>query len=167
MKVFLVGYMGSGKSTVGRKIATRLQHEFADLDAYIESKTGKTIPEIFSQQGEEIFREIEHDAMLDLIKWPKYIISTGGGTPCFFDNMDLMKQNGITIYLKLTSSQLFQRLHRHPETRPLLTGKSDAELKEYIEKNLAIRESYYNQAHYIMDGFTPDVDMIARVLLNY
>jgi shikimate kinase len=167
MKIFLVGYMGSGKSTVGRKIATRLQHEFADLDNYIEGKSGIAIPEIFDQLGEEKFRELERDALQDLIKRPKYVISTGGGTPCFFDNMDLMKQNGITIYLKLTTPQLFQRLHRHPENRPLLKGKSDEELKAYIEKNLAIRESYYNKAHFIMDGFTPDVDMIVRVLLNY
>src|SRR5688500_7926474 len=101
MKVFLIGFMGSGKSTVGKKLAQKMTLDFIDLDAYIEKQRQKTISYFFENFGEEKFREIERDALAELLEKDNVVISTGGGTPCFFDNMEKIKKNGISVYIEM------------------------------------------------------------------
>ena len=118
--VYIIGFMGSGKSTAGKKLASLLGWSFIDLDKKIEEHTGKTIPEIFSQHGENYFRNVEAEVLRSLESQTKTVISTGGGTPCHGDNMDFMLETGLTLYLKLTSDQLKSRLSESKGERPLL-----------------------------------------------
>ena len=150
MLVFLIGYMGSGKSTVGRKLASGLSYSFIDLDKFIENKIGKSIAEIFESQGEDAFREIEKNSLIELGNHRNTIISCGGGTPCFFDNMLWMKRLGTTIYLQMSPASLMHRLKQGASSRPLLKGKTDEDLLDYIVSSLAIREKFYLDAHITM-----------------
>lgn len=154
--LYIIGFMGSGKSTVGKKLASLLGWSFIDLDAKIEEESGKTIPELFKQLGEDHFRKMESIALQNLRTSTKTVISTGGGTPCFGNNMDLMIETGLTIYLKLTPSQLKKRLSGTNEERPLIKEIADADLLAYIEGKLAERELWYNRAEIIIDGFNID-----------
>jgi len=151
--LYIIGFMGSGKSTVGKKLASLLDWSFVDLDVKIEEESGKNIPELFKQFGEDHFRKIESIALQSLTTSKNTVISTGGGTPCFGNNMDLMLETGLTIYLKLTPSQLKKRLSGSYGERPLIEGIADADLLSYIEGKLAERELWYNRAEIVIDGF--------------
>ena len=118
--IYIIGFMGSGKTTAGKKLASLLGWSFIDLDKRIEEYTGKTIPEIFSQNGEDYFRIIETQLLRNLKSCTKTVISTGGGTPCYIDNMDFMIETGLTIYLKLTPAELKSRLSQSKGERPLI-----------------------------------------------
>lgn len=148
-RVFLIGYMGSGKTTVGKKLAKSLDLSFIDLDAFIESKHRKTIAEIFTEKGEDEFRKIERKALNDVAQIEEVIISTGGGAPCFFDNMDLMNKTGTTVYIKAEPEELAARLLASKTVRPIIAGKSKTELIPFITKHLAARERYYMEAKII------------------
>ncbi len=164
-KIFLVGFMGSGKSTLGRKIATALNYEFSDLDNYIESRYGQPIHEIFQKHGEEYFRNLETECLAHYNK--KYtVIATGGGTPCFNNNMELMMEYGCCIYIKMPEGALFQRLVKASKKRPLLMGKSDEELKIFISETLLDREKYYSQSHIIIDGLKVSTSSLIGILKN-
>jgi len=156
MKIFLLGYMGSGKTTVGKKLAALLDSSFIDLDDMIESETDHSVVEWF-QQGEPRFREVESLVLRQTADFKNAVVSTGGGTPCFHDNMAWMKEQGLTIYLKLAAGSLFHRLAASKKERPLLEGKSDVELMEYITESLKEREYFYSQAHYTFKGENLDV----------
>jgi shikimate kinase len=151
LPVFLIGFMGSGKSTFGKRIAAGLSYQFLDLDKAIENWEGKSIPEIFASQGEDAFRVIE-SSTLKQMKGPYKVIACGGGTPCFANNMDYMLQHGRVVYLKTNAGILATRLIRNKGTRPLLDGKSDEEIKAYVSEKLAERESFYEKAHIIFDA---------------
>ncbi len=151
MLIFLTGYMGSGKTTIGKKLASLMNYNFVDLDDRIEQETGRSIPELF-QKGEHDFREIETMVLRSLSEAPNTVISTGGGTPCFNDNIAWMKSHGITIYIQMTAGSLFHRLSLSKKERPLLSGKSDVELMEYITDTLREREFFYQQSHYTVKG---------------
>ena len=141
MKVFVVGYMGSGKTQTGYFLAKKLGYKFVDLDVFIEEKNGKRIKEIFEEYGEDYFREIERDALKTVTESKENIvISTGGGTPCFFDNMNYMLEHGITVYLKLPTDQLIDRLKENKEKRPVISKYNENELEEFINKHLSERE---------------------------
>jgi shikimate kinase len=155
MRIFLIGYMGSGKTTVGRKIASLIDAPFIDLDTRIESSSGKSITELFST-GEDDFRKLERQSLMEISKEPNLVVSTGGGTPCFFDNMEWMNQQGITVYLKLDPISLFHRLRASKRPRPLIAGMEDDELLAYIEKNLTERESFYKKSKYQVKGESID-----------
>jgi len=146
--LFLIGFMGCGKSTSGALIAQKTGKEFIDLDLYISQKHNKSISEIFENNGEQAFRLIEHSALKEIIKFKNIIVATGGGTPCFFNNMELMNQNGFTVYLNTSPEILFERLISLKNTRPLLSGLSDEELEEFIKKELADRERFYTLCFY-------------------
>ena len=150
MNLYLVGFMGAGKTTVGKLLANKLDRSFTDVDAYIESRYRRTIADIFEKKGETGFREIERRALLEISEFGNFVVSTGGGLPCFFDNMDLMNQTGITIYLKTNVNNLLERLYFNKQNRPLIKGKSLEELRDFIETNLKKREPFYNQAKYII-----------------
>ncbi len=148
MKVFLTGYMGSGKSTAGKKLAKELGMEFTDLDEYIEEQYGKTISAIFEEEGEEKFRALEHNYLKVLMNTDNRVISTGGGTPCYYGNMELMNSNGATVYLKMSVNALVQRLLSAKIKRPLIKDMSESDLRAFVSANLEKREDFYAMAHY-------------------
>jgi len=170
-KIFLIGYMGSGKTTIGKLLAKRLNLSFIDLDLFIENRYRKSIGEIFTEKGETDFREIERKALCEVSQFENLIISTGGGTPCFFNNMNVMNEAGTSIYLKVGIDELAKRLSCCKEKRPLIKNKSPEELKEFIHVNLEKREIFYNQASYIYDTgqltTKEDVNSIVEHLISY
>jgi shikimate kinase len=151
MIFFLIGYMGAGKTTIGRLLAEKMDCPFIDVDCFIENRYHKTIAKIFEEKGETGFREIEHRALLEISTYEKVVVSTGGGLPYFFDNMEIMNQAGITIYLKSSIEELISRLNTERQQRPLITGKNPEELYGFIETNLKKREPFYNKAKFIID----------------
>lgn len=151
--VFLTGYMGSGKTTVGKLLADALQYQFIDLDKYIEQKQERTIADIFALNGETVFREIERNCLHEVAQFQNTIISTGGGAPCFFDNMEFINKNGISVYLKLSVSQLAERLSEDNDgTRPLIASLIDVELENHIAEQLKKREPFYNLSGIIIEN---------------
>ncbi|MBR6187522.1 MAG: shikimate kinase [Prevotella sp.] len=150
-RIILIGYMGAGKTTIGRALAKELDVLFYDLDWYIESRRHKTVAQIFAEEGEEAFRRIEHNMLHEVAEFEDVVISCGGGTPCFFDNMEYMNAQGQVVYLKAEPQVLIDHLRMGRTERPLLKGKSPEELEEFIKEQVRARESYYNQARYIFD----------------
>lgn len=144
--------MGSGKTIAGKKLAGRLGWAFIDLDKKIEEKAGKTISRIFSSDGEDTFRKIEAEVLKSMVNQTETVISTGGGTPCFGDNMDFMLETGVTIYLKRTPVQLKKRLTESSGERPLIRDIPDDQLLYFIEEKLAQREKWYNKARIRIDS---------------
>ena len=140
--------MGSGKTTVGKALAQELELSFLDLDKAIEESSGKQVAEVFDSDGEEAFRKLEKMALNRTVAIDNTVIATGGGTPCFNNNMNLMNETGLTIYLKLSMERLFERLKEEQTNRPLLKGLQDEKLKEFIAAELDRREPYYRQAQY-------------------
>jgi len=151
-RVFLVGYMGVGKSTIGKLLSVELGVEFIDLDKYIEKRYRKSIKDIFDEKGENGFRKIEHEMLREAGTFQNVLISTGGGTPCFFDNMNFMNQQGITVYIKASVEELTSRLLASKNERPLIQGKTPAELKEFISQHLAQRQCYYSKSQIIYEN---------------
>jgi shikimate kinase len=151
-KIYLIGFMGSGKSTLGRSLARKLGWSFSDMDKMIVQQEGKTIPEIFADYGETRFREIESKMLRTFSCRTNLVISTGGGAPCTGENMDFMLNTGLTVYLKMPPEQLKQRLSDSSGERPLLKGLTGDELLEYIETKLAEREKWYNRAEITVGG---------------
>ena len=143
--------MGSGKTTVGHALSQDLNLPFYDLDWYIESRMHSTVKEIFDTKGEEGFRRIEHNMLHEVAEFEDVIISCGGGTPCFFDNMDYLNQQGETIFLKCTPDVLYQHLKMGKTVRPLLLNKTPEEVREFINVQLKEREPFYNKAKHIID----------------
>ena len=162
-RIFLTGYMGSGKSAMGRLLATRLGFNFIDLDHYIEAKFHKTIAGIFETEGEGAFREKERLCLREAGEFENVVIATGGGAPCFFDSMEYMNQQGITVYLKLTPQQLANRLKKgKPGVRPLIATKSPDEILSLIETMLEHRQVFYEQSAVIITG--SDNEIIDRII---
>jgi shikimate kinase len=160
----MIGFMGCGKTTIGRELALRLKWSFVDLDKMVEEHAGKTIPEIFSQNGEECFREIETKVLENLKSVKNTIVSTGGGTPCHDENMEFMLGTGLTVYLKLTPDELESRLSESRGGRPLIIDLDKGNLKVFIEKKLAEREKWYERSEIIIGGINPDIDQIVRLV---
>ncbi|MDD2982258.1 MAG: shikimate kinase [Crocinitomicaceae bacterium] len=162
--IILIGYMGSGKSTLGRKIARKLNYDFLDTDSAIEEKEGLTIAAIFEQFGEVHFRKLETNILLSLKGKEKIVIATGGGMPCFNGNMNLLNELGRTFYLKRSVNELVHRLVNAKRVRPLIAGKSPAELAAFIEQNLEKRNLFYEQAKYILERDQQTPEFIETVL---
>lgn len=152
MRIFLTGYMGCGKSTIGRKVAALMGINFIDLDKYIEERNFKSVPDIFAQDGEESFRLKERQALQEVAEFEEIVVGTGGGAPCFFDNMQLMNQAGITIYLAPDNETLAFRLLKSKTERPLIAGKSKEELLSFIQNALDKRAPFYEQSKIIIRG---------------
>lgn len=150
-RIILLGYMGVGKTTIGRQLSKELNLPFYDLDLYIESRMHKTIKELFGTVGEEQFRRIEHNMLREVGEFEDIILSLGGGTPCFFDNMEYANRQGETIYLKANVDTICQHLRMSGNTRPLLQGKNDEELRSFIQSQLQEREPFYAQAKHIFE----------------
>ncbi len=152
MIIFIIGYMGCGKSTIGKKLAWKLGYPFMDTDTIIEVIAEKSIAEIFESEGEECFRNMEHELLKEIIKNKNIVVSTGGGMPCFNNNMDIMNIAGTTVYIKMSHESLAKRLTQSKQKRPLLADIPLEELPETIKKNLSEREKFYNKAKLIMKG---------------
>jgi shikimate kinase len=161
MLVFLIGYMASGKSKTGEQLAPLLGAKFVDTDILITEKSGKSIPEIFSIDGEEHFRRLEREVLESLGKKKNLVVSTGGGLPCHSGNMEWMNANGLTVYLDANAGLLFHRLLSSREGRPLLEGLSDVELMEKINSHLAERLPYYQRAKVIFPAASVNVKQLA------
>lgn len=149
--IVLIGYMGAGKTTVGKELAKKLGVTFYDLDWYIESRMRKTVKQIFDERGEEGFRKIEYNMLHEVAEFENIVLSCGGGTPCFFDNMDYLNSITDTVYLKASPEVLIQHLKMGKGVRPLLLGKTDEELHEYITEQLQYREQFYTKANHVLD----------------
>ena len=164
MRFFLIGFMGSGKSTLGKRLATKLGFPFIDMDKEIEASINMSIAEYFSKHGEAAFREIEH-SILKSNNFPENaIIATGGGAPCFFDNIDWMNKNGVTIYLSLSPKALAQRLVNATEERPVLKNLKGPELEQFIAEKLKAREIFYKQAKISINGIDQTPEKLATIL---
>ncbi len=152
MIITLTGYMGSGKSFIGKQLADRLSLPFFDLDSFIEEKEQQSIATIFKDKGQIYFRKREHETLLDVLKnQDNIILSLGGGTPCFYDNMDHINQNSVCFYLKSNITTLSKRLQKEKEQRPLIAHLQEGQLPEFIAKHLFERRPFYEKARYIID----------------
>lgn len=150
-RIILIGYMGAGKTTVGKALAHELGLPFYDLDWYIESRRRKTVAQIFAEQGEEGFRKIEYNMLHEVAEFEDVIISCGGGTPCFFDNIDYLNGQGQVVYLRCTPDVLCTHLAMSHNERPLLKGKTPEQLTDFITEQLSLREPFYQRARYHFD----------------
>ena len=154
MKIFLIGFMASGKTTIGREVARRTGWTFIDLDERIEQREGRSVSAIFAERGEEAFRRLERECLEEACRADhNIIVATGGGVPCFFDNMERMNRAGITVYLKFPPAALKLRIQlSSQDSRPLVAGKSDEELLRFVTDSLARREPFYAQAAHTLQG---------------
>jgi shikimate kinase len=150
-RVILIGYMGSGKTTIGKALSKETGMMFYDLDWYIESRMHKSVSQIFAEKGEEGFRKIEYNMLHEVAEFEDVIISCGGGTPCFFDNIDYLNQQGEVVYLKASPETLYKHLLMAKIERPLLKDKSADELIAYITEHLKQREPFYEKARHMLD----------------
>ena len=152
MRIYLVGYMGCGKTTIGRKIADLLGIGFVDLDKYIEERYFKSVPAIFAEEGEQAFREKERISLLEVAEFENIVVGTGGGAPCFYDNMEVMNSNGVTVYIAPDTEVLAKRLIKSKTERPLIAGKSESELIAFINDALQKRAPFYEKSQIIIRG---------------
>lgn len=149
--IILVGYMCAGKTTVGRQLAKELNYSFYDLDWYIEERFHTKISRIFAEEGEIRFRDLERRMLHEVAEFENVVLSCGGGTPCFFDNMDYMNQTGQTFYLKASPQTLLQHIAISKGERPLLKNKNPEELRTFISEQLIEREPFYEKAQHVID----------------
>lgn len=150
MIISLIGYMGSGKSTTGQDLAKTLGYEFIDLDNYIEEKYELSVSEIFEKFGELGFRKREKEALHEVLHKTNIVLSLGGGTPVYYDNMDVINQNSLSFYLRLPVFFLAKRLENKKDKRPLIAHLNNEDLTEFVAKHLFERNPYYNKAHHII-----------------
>lgn len=151
-RVYLIGYMGCGKTTIGKRLAKSLGWDVIDMDSRIENRYRKTIPDIFASEGEESFRKKERFILEELSALENVVVSTGGGAPCFFDNIDVMNSSGLCVYIRMTPEALAARLRNAKANRPLLKDKTEAELTGFIKEQLEKRRAFYEQARYVIDN---------------
>lgn len=152
VRIFLIGYMGVGKTTAGKELARLLDLQFVDLDHFIQNRYNKTIGLLFEELGESRFREIESKVLQEVAQFENVVISTGGGTPCFYNNLEVMNQAGTTVYMKADALILSQRLNLCKEKRPLIKDKNETELFDFVTENLERREPFYCRAKVIFEA---------------
>lgn len=167
MRIFLIGFMGSGKSTLGKQLARKLNYQFIDQDEFIERKAGISVAGYFSEFGEAAFRKLEHDSLLELIQFDDAVISTGGGAPCFYNNIDIMNENGVAIYLKMKPEVLRNRLRNAKTERPLIQGKTEEELLEFIRTKLKEREPFYQRARHVIESMDLKPEDLYQLIKYY
>lgn len=167
MRIYLIGFMGSGKTHWGKKLSHKLKLPFFDLDRVIEEKEGKTIAVIFAEMGEEYFRMLEKEVLhLVTESHESFVMSCGGGTPCFFNNIDYIKSRGTTVWLNSSVENLYNRLVKEKEKRPLIRNFSDEELRSYIIKKLSDRKIFYRQAAIILSEEEVSLDKLIQTTFH-
>lgn len=166
-RIFLIGFMGCGKSKLGKSAANKLNRPFIDLDDLVEITYQMTIPQLFAAFGEQGFREREKSVLQNATLAQDAIIATGGGAPCFFDNMEWMNQNGITVFIDSPVKVLADRLINARVERPLVKGKSMEELIQFIDDKLKERRPFYEQAKITLKGVDLNVDLLLEAIANY
>lgn len=167
MKIFLIGFMGSGKTHWGKLLSAKLQMPFRDLDSLIVDKEQKSIADVFSEKGEEYFRYQEMETLEELVgREESFILSCGGGTPCFFNNIEFMKKSGKVVWLNTSVDVLQERLLKERMSRPLIKEISDEELKRYIIRKLSERKMYYEQADITVNEESITLEELIRLLLQ-
>ena len=164
--LYIIGFMGSGKTTAGMRLASSFGWSFIDLDRRIEAHMGMTIAEIFLQHGENYFREVEASLLRNLAPVSDSVVATGGGAPCYGSNMEFMLETGLTIYLKLTPSQLAGRLRSSSDERPLIRNLSGDSLLKFIEEKLSERAEWYEKSHFVVDGFDLDINSVKSLVIS-
>ena len=163
-RIFLTGFMGAGKTTIGKELASQMKLSFVDLDLFIENRYRKTIPQIFAEKGEDMFREMEQKALREVAEFEDVVVATGGGAPCFHQNMKFMNESGTTVYLKVSTEELIKRITLHQYTRPVLKNRSDSELKVFVEEMIAKRSPFYEQAHIIFNTDASEISTLCARL---
>jgi shikimate kinase len=167
MKIFLIGFMGSGKTHWGKLLSEKLHMPLVDLDEKITEHTGVPISEIFDTQGEEYFRLLEKDLLhLFSENHDSFIMATGGGTPCFYNNIDYLKKQGIVVWLNTSTESLYQRLISEKDKRPLIRDVPDTELKSYIIKKYSSRKIFYQQANVILREENMSLDLLVSKIFH-
>ncbi len=165
MRVYLVGYMYSGKTTVGRQLAKAMRYKFVDLDQLFEATFHITIPMFFARYGEKAFRIVEIKILSETVSFENTIIATGGGTPCQPGNMDFINRHGISVYLELAPEAIISRMAKSKKLRPLFSGLTEQQRIEKVHSHLAERLPYYQQADIIFPALSPDIELLSRQLL--
>ncbi len=163
-RIYLIGFMGVGKSTFGKKLARKLGYRFIDLDSIFEKKYKIRIDDFFGKYDEELFRKLEHDALKESFASVKTVIATGGGSPCFFDSMKNINEQGVSVYLKMEPAAIAHRLTHAKKPRPLVKGKTGEELCDIIKQKLKERKAFYEQAHFTVDAISIDVKAVVEML---
>ena len=167
MRIFLIGFMGSGKTTLGKQLASRLGYRFIDQDDAIEKRLHKTVPQIFESEGENKFRETERDVIREMAETDNVVVATGGGAPCFFDNIQVMNKIGVSVYIKVDPKTLVNRLKKSPTERPLIKGKDDEELLRFVTAKLNERDAFYSKATTTVQSSNLKVEDILMVLQHH
>jgi shikimate kinase len=164
MRIFIIGFKSSGKTTLGKQLAKRLNMTFVDLDAVIEKRENISIPALYERIGDEAFRIKEWEALKEIVQNDNLIVSTGGGAPCHCDNMNLMEKYGDVLYIKLDNDTLVSRLKYSTSDRPIVKNKTDAELRKYVSELKDRCEHHYLRARYIVEGKDLTVDRVIQIL---
>lgn len=163
-KFFLIGFMGSGKSTFGKKLAKTMQLPFIDLDKEIEKKAKCSVSDIFKYLGEDTFRKMESETLKSFENEQGFVMATGGGTPCYFDNLHYIHTQGISIYIELDTKSIYNRLSNAKNIRPTIKGKKEEELLAFIEQTFDKRKHIYEQANFKVNGMNVDAKKVLELL---
>ena len=167
MRVILVGFPGCGKSSVGKKLASKLGYGFVDLDEAFEEEYRISIPKFFQKYNEPAFRSCERKVLINKLQEDNIVLSSGGGTPCFSDNMQLMKDSGMVVYIRMAPASLFDRLSHAKRVRPLVQNKTPEELRAYIDTTLPLRKPIYQQAHLTVKGESIDIEGVCEEIRKF
>ena len=165
-KIYIVGYMGAGKTTAARRLASRLGWEVADTDDLFETKYRISVCDFFNKYDEPLYRKLESEVLKETESLENVVVATGGGTACFFDNMEWMNRHGITVFLRISEKAVIDRLVHAKRKRPLAEGKSEEELTEFVKKNYAERMPFYEQARLTVKAEDLDLDNLVRLVGN-
>jgi Shikimate kinase len=167
MKIFLIGFMGCGKTHWGRLLSEKLNIPFFDLDEKIVEDEGRSIAAIFEKEGEEYFRLLEKDVLHLLTESHEtFVMATGGGTPCFYNNIDYLKKQGTVVWINCSTDSIFQRLLKEKSQRPLISGISDSDLRNYIVKKYSGRKIFYQQANVILPEETLSLERMVNEIFH-
>jgi shikimate kinase len=166
MRIYLIGFMGCGKSHIGKELALLMKYKFIDIDEYISLANKKSVNEIFEKKGEDFFRKEEKKAIRKISEMKNMVVAAGGGLPCFNDNMNWMNENGITVYLEASPQFLYHRLFTEKKTRPLISNIGDIELVDFITGKLLERKEFYEQAQIIVSAEKMNIKKLKEKILK-
>jgi shikimate kinase len=164
MRIYLVGYMASGKSNLGQILAEKLEYSFVDLDYLFEERFRISVFDFFAKYDEDGFRKIEKSLLSESREWDRVVVATGGGTPCFYDNMQIIRESGLSVYLRWSAGTLVDRLKKVKRKRPLLKDIAEADLFKKVSSHLSEREYYYNQADIVIDAENLDLENLLLLI---